>query len=167
MMKIFNFLIDILASGFKTGYAPVASGTFGTLVAIPFVVILRIYSSEIIYISITIILTLASFFIAHKANALYNESDSSKIVIDEIVGYFVTCAFLPVVRWDVFVFAFFAFRFFDIAKLWPASYFDNRTGGINVVMDDVVAGIYANIVTQIYLYLSVISFIYKVVGIGS
>ena len=64
MKKLQEFLIDVFASGFRSGYAPVASGTFGTLVAIPFVILLRAYVSEITYIIVTIVLILISFYIA-------------------------------------------------------------------------------------------------------
>jgi len=153
-----EIVVDITASGFKTGYAPVASGTFGTLVAIPFVILLRLYVTEIVYVVVTVLLMLVSFYIAHLAELLYKERDSSKIVIDEIVGYFFTCILLPVVRWDLFVVAFFTFRFFDIVKLWPAIYFDRKNGGVSVVLDDVVAGLYAAIAVQLYFYLSVLLF---------
>lgn len=164
MGKVKNITIDLLASGFRSGYAPVASGTFGTMVAIPFVIALRSCVSEIVFVAATLVLTVCSFYIAHEAERLYEENDSSKIVIDEIAGFFVTCLFMPVLRWDVIVVAFLVFRFFDIAKLWPASYFDKKTGGVAVIMDDVAAGIYACICVHIYVYLTVLSGIFNKVS---
>jgi phosphatidylglycerophosphatase A len=156
-MKIKNktdLIIDLAASGFRVGYISIASGTFGTLLAIPFVVLARIYMPEFLYFLLTVLIIIFSIFVAGRAEKIYDEKDSSKIIIDEIAGYFVTCLFLPLLRWDFFVVAFFAFRFFDIVKLWPASYFDRRQGGASVVLDDVFAGVYALVCLQIYFFLS-------------
>jgi phosphatidylglycerophosphatase A len=164
-MKNFkDILIDQLASGFRSGYAPIASGTFGTLVAIPFVVLLKLYVTEITFAITTVILIVVSCYIAHKGEELYQEPDSSKIVIDEVAGYFVTCLFMTELRWDVFAAAFFIFRFFDIVKLWPASYCDKKKGGTWVVLDDVAAGVYSRIALQLYIYLAGIALVYLNVG---
>lgn len=78
--------------------------------------------------------------------------DPSIIVADEVVGQWV--ALIP---WTVYgglmhaLIAFVAFRFFDIVKVWPASVLEQRKGGFGVMMDDVVAGVYANIVTNLFL----------------
>jgi len=162
--KASDLCIDLAASGLKVGYIPVASGTFGTLIAVPFVVLSRIYFSELLYFFITLLVLIISIFIADRAEKIYKEKDSSKIVIDEIAGYFTACLFLPSTHWDFFVMAFFIFRFFDIVKLWPANYFDKKEGGLSIVLDDFFAGAYTLLILQIYFFLRVVFLV--AIGVG-
>lgn len=150
MSKLKDTLVDIGASGFRSGYAPVASGTVGTLVAVPIVILLKLNVSFLTYFIVTLLLTVASFYVASQAEKLYGESDSSKVVIDEIVGFMITCLLINEMRWDIVLVAFIIFRLFDIFKIWPANIFDNRKGGFAVVMDDVVAGVYAMVLVKLY-----------------
>ncbi len=79
---------------------------------------------------------------AGEAGKIYGVVDDGRIVIDELVGYLVTVAFLPF-SWTTALLGFFLFRVFDILKPFPASWFDRRMkNGIGVVLDDVAAGIY-------------------------
>lgn len=125
-----------------TGFSPIASGTVGTLAAIPFYLLLvRLPLS--LYL-----LVLGPFFffacwVSGRAEEIFAEKDSGKIVIDEVVGYLVTMTAVPL-AWQWVVAGFFLFRFFDIVKVPPARYFDREVkNGYGVVLDDVVAGIYA------------------------
>ena len=82
---------------------------------------------------------------------IFAEKDSGKIVIDEVVGYLVTMLAVPF-SWPAVVAGFFLFRFFDITKIPPARYFDRQVkNGYGVVLDDVVAGIYACAVLHLML----------------
>jgi phosphatidylglycerophosphatase A len=125
-----------------SGYSPVASGTVGTLAAIPFYLLLAGLSLPLY------LLTLTAFFffscwVAGLAEELFGEKDSGKIVIDEVVGYLVTMTGVAV-SWQAVVAGFFLFRFFDIVKIEPARSFDRRLkNGYGVVLDDVSAGIYS------------------------
>ena len=135
----------LMTSGFYTGYAPVASGTFGTLVGILFYLPIRSLSNEI-YAAVVAAFTMFAIFLSHKAESIYGEKDSGKIVIDEIAGYLVTMFALPAVfnLWVGIAVGFFVFRFFDIAKPFPAQWIDRKLkGGAGVVLDDVFAGFYA------------------------
>jgi len=137
-------LILALASGFGTGYAPVASGTFGCLVGIPLFIALEPlrYTSVPLYL-----LTIAGFiavacWIAGRAEEFYGEHDSGKIVIDEIVGYLAATLFLAPTFANIAV-AFLIFRVLDVIKPYPANAIDARMpGGAGVVLDDVVSGLY-------------------------
>jgi phosphatidylglycerophosphatase A len=137
-----NVVIKLLATWFGSGYAPVASGTFGTLAAIPFYLWLVRLPLPLY------LLTLVAFFflacwVSGRAEILFGEKDSGKIVIDEVVGYLVTMTALPL-DWRYATAGFFLFRFFDILKPPPARWFDREVkNGYGVVLDDVVAGIYA------------------------
>ena len=73
------------------------------------------------------------------------------IVIDEIAGYLVTMFMIPL-SVEYIIIGFFLFRFFDITKIYPASAAEKMGGGPGVVMDDVVAGIYANLSLRLLIF---------------
>ncbi len=137
-----------LASWGYTGYAPVASGTVGTLAAIPFFWwFAKIPGTWLPVLSCALCVAVACW-IAGEAEKTLDEHDSGIIVIDEVVGYLAATLLLPP-TWSVTIIAFFVFRAFDVIKPYPASYFDKHVkGGVGVVLDDVFAGIYANLVTR-------------------
>lgn len=145
-----NFFINVVASGFGSGYCPVAPGTAGTLVAIPIAYIFSFFNPIVHLISI-----LALFFLGSYAAGIFDQASESQdnkiIVIDEIVGFLIT---MFLIKWSFasVIIGFILFRFFDISKIPPARQIDRKfKGGYGVVLDDVVAGIYANILLRIVL----------------
>ena len=137
-----NFIIKLLASWGGSGYSPIASGTVGTLAAIPFYIWLARLPLSLYLLTLTAFFFLACW-VSGKAEILFREKDSGKIVIDEVVGYLVTMAAFPF-DWRFVVAGFFLFRFFDILKPPPANWFDRQLkNGYGVVLDDVAAGVYA------------------------
>ncbi len=148
----FRGLILFLASNGGLGYAPVASGTFGTLLGIPFFYYLS-HASFFIQFLTLIALIFLSFWVCEQAGHIFHEADDGRIVIDELVGYLVTTAFLPY-SFGTAVLAFIWFRVFDILKPPPVSWFDREMkNGAGVTLDDVMAGIYAALVLRICLAL--------------
>lgn len=146
-------LILTLASAGGLGYIPIAPGTFGTLAGIPLLWAFDPLRSRapFAYCALFVVLVLAACWIAGRAEALLGEHDSRKIVIDEVAGYLAATLFLPP-SWQVAVTAFLVFRLFDILKPFPAGHIDRRfPGGYGVVLDDVVSGLYANLVTRLLL----------------
>ena len=148
-------LLVFLATGAYLGYAPVASGTFGTLAGValyPAFDALR-QRSLILYLVTFCGLVAAAIAIAGEAETIFGEKDSGKITIDEVAGYIAATLFVrPSV--SVVVASFLLFRFFDVAKVWPASYFDREAhGGPGVVLDDVVSGVYANLALRAVAWL--------------
>jgi phosphatidylglycerophosphatase A len=141
-------LVKFISTLFFSGYCPIAPGTAGSVVT---VVLVWFFVPDKIYFlfPLTLILFIISVWSASEAEKIYGE-DGKEIVIDEGVGMLISLLFLPKKFW-LFVFSFFLFRFFDIIKLPPAKKFENLKSGWGVTMDDVVAGIYANIVLQIIL----------------
>ena len=141
-----------LASGLGLGYAPLMPGTFGTLLG----VLIYYFTGRIpllFYIPILIVIFLISVWASHQAELILFTRDPQIVTIDEVIGYLVAMFSLPF-GWKWMLAGFLLFRVFDILKPWPASYFDNVSKrGFAVVMDDVVAGIYANICLQIIRYL--------------
>jgi phosphatidylglycerophosphatase A len=146
-------VILLIASGGLVGYIPVASGTFGSLVAIPLYWLFEPwrYLSVGIYLLTFVTAVVVACWIAGRAEALLQEHDSHVIVIDEIVGYVAATLFLAP-TWEHTLLAFFAFRAFDVIKPFPAGYIDRSvSGGAGVVLDDVVAGLYANLATRVVM----------------
>jgi phosphatidylglycerophosphatase A len=142
--------VILMATWWGTGYSPLASGTVGTLAAIPLYLVLARLPLPLY------ILTLVPFFffscwVAGAAEEIFAEKDSGKIVIDEVVGYLVTMTGAPF-SWRAVILGFFLFRFFDIVKVSPANIIDRRLkNGWGVVLDDVVAGGYACVVLHLLL----------------
>jgi phosphatidylglycerophosphatase A len=139
--------VIFLATGAYLGYAPFASGTFGTLGGVALYPVfdrLRLVSPAL-YVVTFAGLVAAAVVLAGEAEALFGEKDSGLITIDEVAGYVAATLFLPPSLATV-VASFVLFRFFDVVKLWPASWFDREVhGGPGVVLDDVVSGLYANL----------------------
>lgn len=145
-----NKFVILAASWFGTGFSPVASGTVGTLAAIPLYLLMMRLPLPV-YVTVTAVFTLCSCWISDRAEEVFGEKDSSKIVIDEVAGYLVTMAAVPG-SWKTVALGFLLFRFFDVTKIPPARYFDrNLKNGCGVVLDDVVAGIYSCISLHLLL----------------
>ncbi|MDR2339108.1 MAG: phosphatidylglycerophosphatase A [Deltaproteobacteria bacterium] len=140
-----NFLIRQLYTCFGLGLAPIAPGTFGTLLGIPLWFLLRRLS-----LPLYLLCTAAVFFIGwwacNRAEADLGTHDDHRVVIDEVLGYLVTMAMIPTqheLPWS-WVWGFFLFRFYDILKPGPAGWIDRNTpGGLGVMLDDAVAGVFA------------------------
>jgi len=141
-------VILLLATWFGAGYSPVAPGTAGTLGAIP---LLLLYSllTAVMYGAGLGALALLACWVAGRAEEILGEKDSRPIVIDEVVGFLVTMAYVPI-TWVHVLMGFVLFRGFDIAKPFPIRMMErNISGGWGIVMDDVVAGIYAQATLRI------------------
>ena len=101
------------------------------------------------YMVATAIAIIFAVVVAQLYERQHGGHDSKEVVIDEIVGYMVAYVMLPP-HWSSLVTAFVAFRFFDILKPWPISWLDRKVkGGLGVVIDDVAAGLCANLVLQV------------------
>jgi phosphatidylglycerophosphatase A len=141
--------LDILfLSFFGVGFMPFAPGTFGTLATLPFLYILgRFNPPFFLFIPFLIILTIISCYVAEIVQKKNNMHDPQWIVIDEVIGMSVAWLFIGKHTLINLLILFVLFRFFDIVKVWPASYFDKKiTHGSGTILDDVVSGIYAGII---------------------
>lgn len=142
-----NYLILFFATGFGVGFSPIVPGTMGTLIAIPIYFFLSSISTPLYE------LTLATFFffsswIAGQAERYWGKRDDQRIVIDEIMGFLVTMLWIPTTPRFI-VTGFILFRIFDILKPFPIHRLERVKSGFGVVLDDVLAGVYANIILQI------------------
>jgi phosphatidylglycerophosphatase A len=146
----------VIATGLGLGFAPVASGTFGTLLGIPTVWLIGSFLPAYgLFIASAFVLAIG-VKASNVAEEHYGKSDDGRIVIDEVLGYMATMYLIPV-SWQALVWAFFIFRFFDIVKPWPARMIDTgMKGGWGVMLDDLAAGVYSCAVMHILLAAGVI-----------
>lgn len=141
-----------LATGAFAGNIPIAPGTFGTIVAIP---LCYVFSEVNLSLAVSgmLLLILVAIWIAQAAETILAKTDPGAIVIDEIAGMVVTLIGVPFHLTSV-VSGFLIFRALDIAKPFPIRTLERRLpGGIGVVLDDVVAGIYSNLLVRFILYI--------------
>lgn len=145
-----NFLDKLVATGAGSGLSPVAPGTVGSLLAL-IVYSIPDFEKPYVILPAIILFFLWGTYAADRMEKMYGH-DPSRVVIDEIVAVWISLVFLPK-RLLLALMAFLIFRILDIFKPFPASYFDKRDRGISIMMDDVVCGVYTNIILQIYLHL--------------
>ena len=142
----------VLALGFGAGLSRFAPGTFGTLVAVPLFWIMQ--PLPILYYSlITLALFAVGIALCGAAAQKLGVHDHPGIVWDEIVGYLITMLMAPAgIVWIIAGFV--LFRLFDIWKPWPIAWLDAKvSGGLGIMVDDVLAGIYAALVLQLVVFL--------------
>lgn len=150
---IVRALVIVLATAGGVGYAPIASGTVGSLVALPLVPWLaRIRDgSWPLALGVVVAIVLVAIWAAGRAEDVFGGKDHSRIVIDEVAGMATAALFAPA-TWTAAAVVFVTFRFFDVVKPFPAGAIDRRgRGGFGVVGDDLVAGAYAGLVTRVLL----------------
>jgi phosphatidylglycerophosphatase A len=137
-----NRLITFFATGLGTGYSPIASGTVGTLVAIPLFVLLSQWGTVGVLAGLLLTALFGIPAADHMERSL-GESDPGKIVIDEIAGCLLAMFGSPPDAVHIIA-GFFLFRFFDIVKPPPVRQAEQHLrGGVGVVADDLLAGVYA------------------------
>ena len=140
-----------VAFGFGSGLSPVAPGTAGTLIGIPVVIFFQFLPTVVVLLG-TLLIVLVSVWLAGAVTRQIGIEDHPSIVIDEIAGYVLAMTMIPLAWWTVIA-GFLIFRLLDIYKPPPAGWLDrNCTGGFGITADDVVAGIYANLIMHGLLY---------------
>jgi phosphatidylglycerophosphatase A len=145
---VFTDPVHFLAFGFGAGLSPYAPGTAGTVVAVPLFLLLQSLPLWL-YLGLTLLVVVAGFRICGESARRLGVHDHPGIVWDEIAGFLVTMIAAPA-GWVWVVAGFVLFRLFDIVKPWPARWFDRHVhSGAGIVMDDIVAGIYALAVVQL------------------
>ncbi|MEP7145893.1 MAG: phosphatidylglycerophosphatase A [bacterium] len=143
-----DFFSNLFSSFFFTGYSAKASGTVGSLAA------LLIFFFSIFHIPVVLFLLIVfsfttGIFTSKRVMKKYGD-DPSVIVIDEAIGMWITVLVFLVlsgsaISLSYLIISFLLFRFFDITKIQPAKYFDRMKSGFGIIMDDVVAGLYAGV----------------------
>jgi len=135
-----------IATTFYSGYFPIAPGTVGSFVA----VLILWFLPTLSWLTLSII-SITGFLIGVWAAKIAEESwghDPGQVNWDEVIGMFITVIAIPK-HWVIYGCGFFIFRLFDIIKPFPVNKMEKLPGGLGIMSDDVIAGIYANIITQI------------------
>ncbi len=147
-MNKINIIEKTIGSALFTGYIPFASGTFGSLAGLIIYCIPGFEKLQILIPAI-IIFTFYGIFLGSKFENEYGK-DPSQCTIDEVVGMWITLLFLPKTIL-VSVIAFFVWRAFDIIKPYPIRKLEAIDGGLGIMIDDVIGGIYSLITMHLIL----------------
>jgi phosphatidylglycerophosphatase A len=147
---------DYLALSIATcgvGYLPLAPGTFGSLVGVGIFWLLRAANPVVIVVAILAV-TVAGIWAGSRIEQLSGRKDPGKVVVDEVAGQMI--ALFPLTlftRWSTLavIISFILFRFFDIVKPYPANRLQDLDGGMGIMFDDLVAGVYGAVVVSIIL----------------
>lgn len=150
--EVFTHPVHLLAYGFGAGLFPKAPGTMGTVVAIP-IYLLLMWAGPAVYFGFLAVALVAGVYICGYTAKRMGVDDPGPVVWDEVVGYLITMIWVPLGA--IWVLAgFLLFRLFDIWKPWPIGWFDrNVKGGLGIMLDDVVAAIFACAILNISVYL--------------
>ncbi len=144
--------LHFLSLGFGSGLAPKAPGTAGTIVGVLLYLPMQ-FLDLIIYLAVTLTAFFVGIGLCHFTASRLQVHDHPGIVWDEIVGFLITMTFAPV-GWAWILLGFLLFRFFDILKPWPIKWADRKvSGGFGIMLDDLIAAIFAAICIQIIVYL--------------
>lgn len=159
-MLRYNLLIKFIATGFYSGMARFAPGTFGSIAFFILYLLAAYLCPAIIdifpFTIITIFILLAGIFVCNETLRLKIFSDSKdpkQVVIDEFAGMSFALLGISFSVLHAFI-ALVLFRIFDISKLWPANKLESLPKGLGIMMDDVAAGIYANLLLRIIIIYS-------------
>jgi phosphatidylglycerophosphatase A len=138
----------LIATGLGSGYSPFAPGTAGSVVGIALYIPFTFLPQAVLLVATILVFIIGTIASAKVEKAL--GEDPSVVVVDEVVGMWVSLLFIPF-SFRAVLFAFFFFRIFDIFKPPPARESEALKNGLGIMTDDVIAGVYANLVTRILL----------------
>lgn len=134
--------VHFCALGFGSGLIPLMPGTFGSLAAIPLILLLA-PAGNVIFITATILSSIAGVYFCGKTATDMGVHDHGSIVWDEVAGMLLTFLFVPL-SMSTLIAGFVLFRIFDILKPWPIGPVDKTVhGGLGIMLDDILAGIMA------------------------
>ena len=146
-------LAILLATVGHVGHFPIAPGTAGSAAALPLFFLVRMTGSPAIEVAVILVLLAAGCWAGSVAEAHYARTDPGYVVLDEVVGMLVTLLLVPVSVTGALV-GFFLFRLFDIVKPFPARQCERLHGGVGIMTDDVVAGIYGNLALRLVIWIA-------------
>lgn len=144
-------LTKIISTFFYIGYFPLAPGSLASVAGM--FIYFWLHQNIAVYILLWIVITVLGFKAGDKMEKIVGEKDPSCVVIDEVSGVMLAFFMLPL-SWPVAWTGFFLFRAFDMFKIYPSNKLEKIPGGVGIMMDDIVAGIYTNITLQIALRLT-------------
>jgi phosphatidylglycerophosphatase A len=146
-----NRILKILSTFLFVGYLPIMPGTFGSLAGL--LLFYCVKDSWGLTLSLALSVTALGFLISGKAEKLFGRKDPSCIVIDEVSGMLLCLLFVP---HDIkyVIAAFFLFRIFDTLKPFPAGRLQVLKGSLGIMIDDIIAAIYAGVLLQVVFRLA-------------
>jgi phosphatidylglycerophosphatase A len=141
-------LAKLVATWFGCGYSPVAPGTAGSAAAVAAGIVLVEYArwGRLGFALLSLLLLAPGIWAAGEAALAFKSKDPGKVVVDEVLGQWITLTGAVSFNWKSFLGAFVLFRLFDIWKPFPVRRLEALPGGAGIVLDDVMAGIYAALV---------------------
>ncbi len=151
-MAISKFVIKLISTFFGVGYLPFISGTFASIAGVFLFYLVK--DNAALFVLLTSILLIAGFVVAGMAEKAFGKKDARCIVIDEVCGMLLSLGFLPFYNIKVIIAGFLVFRILDSLKPYPAWQLQGLKGSPGVMADDIIAGIYTNIVLQLALRLA-------------
>jgi phosphatidylglycerophosphatase A len=143
----------VIATFFYVGFLPIVPGTFGSLATFVLYLWLMKMHEWPIYLATIIVVIAAGIWAAGRVELDTKIVDPSFVVIDEVAGQLITLFTIPF-AWSYMITGFFVFRAMDIIKPFPARRVEQLHGGFGIVTDDVIAGIYGNVIMQIIVLLT-------------
>jgi len=147
-----NFLVKAISSFFFVGYLPAIPGSFGSLAGVGLFYLLKNSNSPVYFLFVLGVIALG-LLTSGRMERLLGKKDPGCIVIDEVAGMLISLSFMPLDLRIVFL-GFLIFRILDTLKPYPAGRLQNLRGSVGVMADDLIAGIYTNIVLQVILKLA-------------
>jgi phosphatidylglycerophosphatase A len=141
----------VLSTWFGCGYFPWGPGTIGSLAAVLIAAALHTWlgADRLELLLLTLLLLGPAIWAATQTERLLDREDPGLVVIDEVLGQWVTLLGATALRWKTFVAAFILFRLFDIWKPWPVRWFETLPEGIGIIADDLAAGLYGALMLYI------------------
>jgi phosphatidylglycerophosphatase A len=138
-----------LATAIGVGYAPVASGTFGSAAGLILWAVLP--GDWLVQALVIAALAVVGSWSSSVAERYFEAADPSQVVIDEVMGMLITLFMVPV-GWKGALVGFFLFRVFDVIKPYPANRLERLPAGMGVMADDFMAAIYANLALRLAIW---------------
>jgi phosphatidylglycerophosphatase A len=145
-MSALNFFTLLITTFFYIGFTPLIPGTFGSIAGLSLFYLVR--HSGILYALVTLIVIFLGFLFSTRAEGILNKKDPAAVVIDEVAGMLLTLMFIPYDT-KLIIIGFFLFRLLDTLKPYPADKLQKLKGSLGIMGDDIIAGLYANIVLQL------------------
>ena len=156
MSELHDRAAVLLAQGFGAGCSPVAPGTVGTAVAVPLVCLQLVLSTEV-FLVFVLVFVLGAVYVAAVADKQMDETDDPSIVVDEMAGFLIAMAYVPLTPWSLLG-GFVLFRALDIFKPPPINTVERKfSGGLGIVGDDLVAGLMTNALLQLAIWANIFS----------
>jgi phosphatidylglycerophosphatase A len=145
-------LAVFLATVAYCGYFPIAPGTVGSAAGLVVYLLVWWTRSPILEAGLMALTFAVGTWAATHAERYFGGIDPGPVVIDEVLGMLVTLAFIPV-GWSGALAGFFLFRVLDVIKPYPANRLESLHGGLGIMADDAMAGIYANLALRLLIWL--------------